>query len=845
MPPFVSSHPRPERPAHDRRKSSPSYFGIVAEPTIDRNESDLEIHTRSSRSPPSSIPRPTAASPRTVPLDALPEYEAFRRQSESNNFSLGPGNLSHFSMSPTQRPNLGRAPSSKRQVQIASPMSMLSPGKNDPSNSEDRMEIDSGYFSRQTSQHPSQSDSPSLANVPRRDSSADMPTQILQRQQLSRLDDRHPRLSLGYNRVDPPSPSANSNQRPQRAETLPISPNGDSPGMVSPQRLVELFHSSPEKVLLLDLRVSSRFTLSRISGAINVCIPGILLKRASTGSERLVKAVQEDTHTTEAEKMKFTKWKESQCIAVYDESSSQIKDATSSVNTLSKFKSEGYQGGLYIVRGGFAAFLKSFSSSVDAVSRTGTASQSSHPLSIGQSKSGLAPIAGGCPIPASSMAVNPFFSTIRQNMDLIDGVGQMEIRHPSSMTEQSKLNLPAWILRASAEADKGEAVSRAFLKIEEAEQARLQKAFSCSVQYGSPASSGSRSLQMAGLEKGVKNRYKDILPYDHARVKLQDIPHDSCDYFNASHIRAKWSQRHYIATQGPTPATFNDFWRVVWEQDVRVIVVLTAEKEGNQVKCDRYWHHEKYGSMILRRSSEHQESLEPRASSRPSLGRRRSTNPYSAGVEGAPSPTSSSHQPSVTIRKFILSHADRPFEGTREITQLHYSSWPDLGTPAHPIHVLELVEKCNDIVKSIKSPVLSPKPGASGIDQHHPIVVHCSAGCGRTGTFCTIDSVIEMLKRQRKEKVPGGQNTLMEIDSSSTNNHPGCSQTTVDDEWVQRDDQDLVAMTVEDFRCQRVSMVQTIRQYVLCYETVLEWLCKQQPENSKAGKDGVRWSYQG
>ena len=124
-----------------------------------------------------------------------------------------------------------------------------------------------------------------------------------------------------------------------------------------------------------------------------------------------------------------------------------------------------------------------------------------------------------------------------------------------------------------------------------------------------------------------------------------------------------------------------------------------------------------------------------------------------------------------------------------------------------------------------------------------PVLVHCSAGCGRTGTFCTVDSVIDMLKRQRISR-DKRDTSPMDIDRKSpprTVEESGGdffasqfrereSEDSLDGDWVLRDDHDLVEKTVEDFRHQRLSMVQSLRQYVLCYESVMEWLVEQRVE---------------
>ena len=277
--------------------------------------------------------------------------------------------------------------------------------------------------------------------------------------------------------------------------------------------------------------------------------------------------------------------------------------------------------------------------------------------------------------------------------------------------------------------------------------------------------------------------------------------------------------------------------------------MLTAESEGGQRKCHPYWLPGDYGPFKLKAISERHLALEQCKPSRsftlppvkpdakdkrPDSLRRRSTN-YAAQYAKT-TPPIDPETPHVIVRKLTLSHANHPFEPLREITQLQYSSWPDFGAPAHPTHVLGLVEHCSSLVRSYE-------PGKSGrsVDEpagesERPVVVHCSAGCGRTGTFCTVDSVIDMLKRQRQARTRDVD--YMEIDTKE------------DDDWTLNDDEDLVAKTVSDFRLQRLSMVQTLRQFVLCYETVLEWIVDEMPDRYEglpgAGpSDKERWSWGG
>ena len=305
----------------------------------------------------------------------------------------------------------------------------------------------------------------------------------------------------------------------------------------------------PSQFLLLDLRVFPQFSQSRIHGALNLCIPTTLLKRPSFNLQKL-----QDTFTNDSEKARFAEWKKAKYIVVYDAFSSEKKDAVSAVNTLKKFSNEGWKGNSYIVRGGFVDFAKHFPHLID--NRSSQEMQSSKiSLSLGTSGPEVAPVAGGCVMPATKNAANPFFSNIRQNQDLIGGVGQMDVKVPGELGPEFKTIIPRWLTKACAKEDHGKIVSDKFLRLELAEQSRMTKALSSGVSWGTPAP-GSKDVQIAGIEKGGKNRYNNIWPFEHARVKIQGRPEGACDYVNASHIKSSGSNKQYIASQGPLPATF-------------------------------------------------------------------------------------------------------------------------------------------------------------------------------------------------------------------------------------------------------------------------------------------------
>ena len=538
------------------RAQSPNYFGLKVDPVTDPRDS--AAGPKGHWSPPtSSILSFGAASPQHLPIDANPDFEAFRRQTESNHgFSLGHGNLSHFASTPgasIPRMDGSKTTGSERKPNIARP----SPGDISPTMISEPMDIDKGRDSAYASapSHPASHDSMSTTSffdMPRQESPANIASPLnVQRNVLSHLDDRHPRLSLPHNRADPPSPQARIQSRAQhgRADTLP-STLEEGPAMISPGQFKSMLDSLPAAhILLLDLRVFPQYSQSRIKNALNLCIPTTLLKRPSFNLQKL-----KETFTNESERERFAQWKESKCIVVYDAYSSEKKDAVSAINTLKKFANEGWNGNCYILRGGFSQYSKDYPQLIDNRS-TQEVQSSKINLSLGTKMPDVAPVAGGCVMPATKNAANPFFSNIRQNQDLIGGVGQMSVKLPDEIKTEANNYLPKWLDEAAAKEDHGKMISDKFLRLELHEQSRMTKALSSGVSYGTPAAA-SMDVQIAGIEKGGKNRYNNIWPYEHARVKLQGRPEGICDYVNASHIKALRSNKRYIASQGPLPATF-------------------------------------------------------------------------------------------------------------------------------------------------------------------------------------------------------------------------------------------------------------------------------------------------
>ncbi|KAK3372971.1 hypothetical protein B0T24DRAFT_248559 [Lasiosphaeria ovina] len=974
-PPMVSPS-APRSAAQAARPPSPNYFGLAVESGPDPRDSSL-LPRENWSSPTSSVKSFAAALPKQTPIDANPDFEAFRRQVDANRGIAG------FSLSTSSLTNVAT-----QSLLAATPYGLQRPfpaiwqtHRSDSDGSffpqapgfvggPPKTRDFSGRKSNVGVESPKDSAYGSRGSKRNSEASVDPPLSLLN----SGISESPSQLDLPF-QTSPKTDTRPTNQNGQHdtASSAPPKPEGGGTAMISPTKLRDLIENSTgADILILDVRVSPQFTQSRIKGALNLCIPTTLLKRAAFNLQKL-----QQTFQTDQDQERFASWRNASNLVVYDGFSSEKRDAISGMNMVKKFTDAGYTGTTNLLRGGFNAFAAAYPDLVDR-----TSGRSDPSLSLGASsasngpRSSIPPIIGGVLLPNSNNNPNPFFSNIRQNQDLVDGVGQMDVGVPAGLDED---RLPRWLRDATTISDHGKKVSDKFLRIELTEQSRMKEAYSAfiPVQAGE-ATRENTKVQLSGIEKGGKNRYKDILPFEHARVRLQGRTEGECDYVNASYIQANRSHKRYIASQGPLPATFDDFWSVIWDQDVRVIVMLTAESEGGQLKCHQYWRGKDFGPIRLLVLSEKKVSLDidkrqPSSQTILDFTRHASVSgaPSAESIQESPAPSHSKVEgarrranttttldsnatappkaglgpqlvgageaPYVIIRKFALSHAAHPFSTIREITQLHYPSWPDFGAPAQPSHLLALVELANvmqraappvDGSRSTGLPLVPRRGGPFGEaaspmkerdrawrnmegskgsdsfssrnwldapesgDQARPMLVHCSAGCGRTGAFCTVDSVIDMLKRQRlraakqarkrnddRESLLSQQTSegarakrqaldrdmdgdiLMaergeEVDPLTMSQQPAAyfsmgdtahpaSETDrysddigIDTSWFDDDSVDLIARTVEEFRGQRLSMVQSLRQFVLCYEAVLEWIRRIQDRSGNHGGRG-------
>ena len=549
---------RSPNPQEIARAPSPNYFGLSVDATSDpRNSAG---GPKDNWSPPtSSIRSFNAQTPKPISVDANPDFEAFRRQTEasnaSNGFNLSHGNLSYFASTPgpsfmTRSDQKTNRPGNKEERN--SPKTLSRDSLSGQRDADQISERDSAYFSSDSKQ-PSELSLgvPSIFDIPRQASPASFLLPPPNKPSSTPpIDERHPRLSLPTNSLDPNPPDLAKQSMLRRADTLPPMLE-EGPSMIKVSHLKAIFEKIPaSSYLLLDLRVAPQYAQGRIRGALNLCIPTTLLKRPSFNLEKL-----KDTFKVESEKAQFSKWKQCKYIIVYDARSSDKKDATSAINTLKKFANEGWNGESCILKGGIAAFGKEYPDFLD--NRTSHEMQAARrSASSDDSMPDCAAVVGGCEMPATKNAANPFFSNIRQNMDLVGGVGQIDIQRPGDMDRHMESLLPEWLRKAVNVENHGKIVSDMFLHIEQAEQSRMQKALSSRVSYGTPQTTGEGNVQIAGFEKGGKNRYNNIWPFEHARVRLQGRPEGSCDYINASYIKNSRSNKRYIASQAPLPTTF-------------------------------------------------------------------------------------------------------------------------------------------------------------------------------------------------------------------------------------------------------------------------------------------------
>nr|XP_018262955.1 uncharacterized protein I303_04444 [Kwoniella dejecticola CBS 10117]OBR85113.1 hypothetical protein I303_04444 [Kwoniella dejecticola CBS 10117] len=616
-----------------------------------------------------------------------------------------------------------------------------------------------------------------------------------------------PKASLGAPSLSLPPSRPGKSPSPLASNSTNSSPGtgtGTSGKRLQPitaKSLIPLI-ASPS-TLILDVRPPSSFHDSHIPTSHSLPIPSTLLRRPAFNIEKLAGMLQ--PKSSEA----VLRWREKGDIVLLDADSGSVGQGSVLDGLSSKFEREGYAGHLWYVKGGHSALtqgdvqmtaqgdeerpvsgttlnkgllagqlgtlaFKQESTGASSnerrpppagVSPTPGFSLQSNPFNLAMpstqtsaaterpgSRSGHKLTLSGMPSPkkAKFQPANPFFDNIRQNLELLHG----------GITERIPLNLPEQVmsrvedlpdflkdLATMPEKESMDQLAKQFYDLELNEQKRLQAV----MKWHSQGSGGLLSDQAgkettiqedyfpfsitAGVERGTKNRYKNIWPYDFSRVRLEQPPDCDSDYINASYVHPRGTSRRYIATQGPLDATYQDFWTLVWEQGVRVIVMITKQYEGGLIKCGNYWESTTYGNLQLQMVS--QSGGEDHGYQQPTTGF--DFGPAAVTPRSSSFPTGKEKN---IKRVFKLTNLDQPTEPSRTVIQVQCIGWPDFDVPETPETLYNLIKDVDAAVD--ESDCTGPAHGS----ERPPVLVHCSAGVGRTGSFIVIDAILDALRRE-------------------------------------------------------------------------------------------------
>ncbi|GAA5865235.1 hypothetical protein JCM8547_008325 [Rhodosporidiobolus lusitaniae] len=435
---------------------------------------------------------------------------------------------------------------------------------------------------------------------------------------------------------------------------------------------------------------------------------------------------------------------------------------------------------------------------------------------------GMGEFAMGQPAVAEKrMTTNPFFDNIRQNSEALSLERSLAHLSPVELPPVPPAllpHLPSFIqslirLSPIARADR---LARQFYELEYGERERLEGMFRWHSKQSAAANRPDKGKDAAkvddegtkwekfgisaGVELGALNRFKNIFPYEHARVKLDIHSPSASDYINASFVHLAGSSKRYIASQGPLPTTFRDFWQLCEQEKVGVIIMLTNLNEGGREKCGRYWVSQHGGEWDVSVTGDKAHAEEEELN----IGAGGVNGGSSLGAGGGPgggffaafdagrggddgekdkarkkaleSTQDQTIRRTITIQRVRTNAYDAlPKTAPRKIRHIQYRAWPDFDIPAEPADVVSLVHEVDAAQREYMEEVGWKLEEHAGLEP--PILAHCSAGCGRTGVFIMLSTMLEKLRRDRAEERrlrAGGAagSDRMDVDPPSTSTPP-------------------------------------------------------------------------
>ncbi|PVU84590.1 hypothetical protein BB559_007546 [Furculomyces boomerangus] len=333
-----------------------------------------------------------------------------------------------------------------------------------------------------------------------------------------------------------------------------------------------------------------------------------------------------------------------------------------------------------------------------------------------------------------------------------------KMNRPVSSVKLSSFPIPNWLKQRSGDDAFGISIASTFFsKIEQSENNRLKEIQEIKNNNSNMIADFSFD---SGHSRIAHNRYPNILPYDHSRVIIGSGGSEN-DYINASHVGLPGGPQ-YIVSQGPMKTTVNDFWQMIWEKEIGVIVMLGELIENGREKCYQYWPKTFGIWKRCRINGKTENGGEPIISIR-----------MEAGADDC-------NFPGITVRLFRvrLSINGVVTEKARLITQVHYWNWSDHSVPSNI--------QC--FLRTIKLATCAMGNVTFNTSSIQSILVHCSAGCGRSGVFCAIDTALKLKK--------GNNPVIVE-------------------------DYDPMYSIVSAMRRQRMGIVQSLEQFMFCYKALL------------------------